>query len=176
MRVCSEAGVGERRYSTAAWCSRPARSTTWPCAIAWSGVMIFLDTPTRSATSASSDSMRFCASPVGGGLTATLAHICPCVFSCADASAAAAVNKAKASSEDFMSIPLLIVVAAQIITTGSGRQYRNAIDPVGNGSVRLVAQYAFCDPLPQEPSVPDLPRARAFAKLERACQHYWQNR
>jgi len=48
-----------------------------------------------------------------------VAHICPCVVSCADACAAAAANKAKtrkveAGSEDFISIPLLGEVAAQI--------------------------------------------------------------
>ena len=58
--------------------------------------------------------MRFGALPDRGGVTATAAHICPCVVSCADACAAAAVNKAKASSEDFISIPLLAVVAAQV--------------------------------------------------------------
>jgi hypothetical protein len=71
-----------------------------------------------------------------------------------------------------MSIPLLIVVAAQIITTASGRQYRNDIDPVGNASVRLPAQYAFCDPLLQESSPCPTYRARAFAKLELANATY----
>src|ERR1019366_4074134 len=106
-------GVGDRRYSTAAWCSRPAFSTNWPCPIAWPGAIVFLATTMRSATSASSDSMRFGALPDGGGVTATAAHICPCVVSCADACAAAAVNKAKASSEDFMSIPLNSAAAPQ---------------------------------------------------------------
>jgi hypothetical protein len=36
--------------------------------------------------------MRFGALPTGGGATATVAHICPCVVSCADACAAAVVN------------------------------------------------------------------------------------
>jgi hypothetical protein len=65
--------------------------------------------------------MRFGASPTGGGVTATVAHIFPCVVSCADACAAAAVNKAKASSEDFMSIPLNSVVAAQLYRNHSSR-------------------------------------------------------
>jgi hypothetical protein len=56
--------------------------------------------------------MRFGALPAGGGITATVAHICPCVVSWADARAAEAVNKAKANSEDFMPIPLNSVAAA----------------------------------------------------------------